>query len=67
MPIESTPAIDLLTIIEAAEVLKISVWGMRRLQHRRRIPFIKVGGSIRFTRQDLMFFIDRNRVEAIGS
>jgi excisionase family DNA binding protein len=67
MPIESTHTIDLLTIIEAAEVLKISVSGMRRLQQGRRIPFIKVGGSIRFARQDLMSFLDRNRVDAIGS
>jgi hypothetical protein len=42
MPIESTPAIDLLTIPEAAELLKISVSGMRRLKQRRRVPFIKV-------------------------
>jgi excisionase family DNA binding protein len=67
MPIECTAAIDLLNISEAAEALKISVSGMRRLQHRRRIPFIKVGGSIRFVRQDLVSFVDRNRVEAIGS
>jgi excisionase family DNA binding protein len=67
MPIESTPTIDLLTIPDAAEVLKISVSGIRRLQQRRRIPFIKVGGSIRFARQDLMSFLDRNRVDAIGS
>jgi excisionase family DNA binding protein len=67
MPIESTPAVDLLTITEAAEALKISVSGMRRLQQRRRISFIKVGGSIRFVRQDLTSFIHRNRVGAIGS
>jgi excisionase family DNA binding protein len=67
MPIDSKPAIDLLTIAEAAELLKISVSGMRRLQHRRQIPFIKLGGSIRFTRQDLTSFLQRNRVEAVGT
>jgi excisionase family DNA binding protein len=66
MPIEATPTIDLLTIPEAAEVLKISVSGMRRLQQRRRIPFIKVGGRIRFSRQDLASFVQRSRVEPIG-
>jgi excisionase family DNA binding protein len=50
MPINPKPAIDLLTIPEAAELLKISVSGMRRLQQRRRIPFTKIGSSIRFAR-----------------
>ena len=67
MPIDSKPAIDLLTIAEAAELLKISVSGMRRLQQRRRIPFIKLGGSIRFARQDLTSYLQRNRVEAVGT
>jgi excisionase family DNA binding protein len=66
MPNDSTPAVDLVTIVEAAELLKLSVSGMRRLQQRRRIPFIKVGGRIRFARQDLVSFVQRNRVEAIG-
>ena len=67
MPIDSKPAIDLLTIAEAAELLKISVSGMRRLQQRRRIPFIKLGGSIRFARQDLTSYLQKNRVEAVGT
>jgi excisionase family DNA binding protein len=67
MPIDPKPVIDLLTIPEAAELLKISVSGMRRLQQRRRIPFIKIGGSIRFARQDLLSFVQSNRMHAIGS
>jgi excisionase family DNA binding protein len=66
MPIDSDPALDLLTIVEAAELLKLSVSGMRRLQQSRRVPFIKVGGRIRFARQDLASFVQRNRVKAIG-
>jgi excisionase family DNA binding protein len=66
MPIDSTRSLDLLTIVEAADLLKLSVSGMRRLQQQRRIPFIKVGGRIRFAGQDLASFVQRNRVEAIG-
>jgi excisionase family DNA binding protein len=66
MPIDRHPTIDLLTILEAAELLKISVSGMRRLQRQRRIPFIKINASIRFARQDLTSFIEAARVEAIG-
>jgi len=39
---------ELLTITEVAEMLKISVPSVRRLQHQRQIPFYKVGGSVRF-------------------
>jgi excisionase family DNA binding protein len=67
MPIDYEPAVDLLTIPEAARLLTISVSGMRRLQQKRRIPFIKVGGSIRFERRDVLSFVQGNRVEAIGS
>jgi excisionase family DNA binding protein len=67
MPTDSTPDIDLLTIVEAAKVLKLSVSGVRRLQQRRRIPFFKLGGSIRFSRHDLLSFLQSHRVETIGS
>jgi excisionase family DNA binding protein len=66
MPNDSTPAVDLVTIVEAAELLKLSVSGMRRLQQRRCIPFVKVGGRIRFARQDIASFVQSNRVESIG-
>jgi excisionase family DNA binding protein len=66
MPIDRQPSIDLLTTPEAAELLKISVSGMRRLQRQRRIPFIKISASVRFARQDLKSFIEAARVEAIG-
>jgi hypothetical protein len=36
-PVES----ELLTVDEAAEILKVSVAGVRRLQHSRKIAFIK--------------------------
>jgi excisionase family DNA binding protein len=67
MPIDCDPSTDLLTIREAANLLRLSVSGVRRLQRQRRIPFIKLGGSIRFDRRDLTNFVNRNRVQAIGS
>ena len=56
---------ELLTIPETAEFLKISKTGVRRLQQKRLIPFIKVGGSIRFTKSDLVAYLQRRRVESI--
>jgi len=66
MPTDRGPAIELLTIAEAAGLLKISVPGVRRLQQQRQIPFIKVGGSVRFSMDDLVSYLKKRRVESIG-
>jgi len=66
MLVDSDPAVELLTVAEAARLLRISVSGMRRLQQARRIPFVKVGGSVRFNTRDLVAYVRSNRVEAIG-
>jgi len=63
----SRPADELLTIPEVAEFLRISATGVRRLQHQRQIAFIKLGGSIRFLRSDLISYLKAQRVEPIGS
>jgi excisionase family DNA binding protein len=67
MRTDSTQLADLLTVAEAADLLKISESSVRRLQSDRKIPFVKVRGSVRFVRKDIMSFIARCRVEAIGS
>ena len=56
--------IELLTITEVAELLKISAMGVRRLQQARRLPFIKVGGSIRFFKRDIIVYLEKQRVES---
>jgi len=57
---------DLLTVAESAALLRISMAGMRRLQQRRLVPFIKVGGSVRFAKCDLIAYLRKRRVDAIG-
>jgi excisionase family DNA binding protein len=66
MSIESVPALELLTIPEVARILKISSPSVRRLQQQRHIPFFKVGGRIRFTRGDIVTYLQKRRVQAIG-
>ncbi len=56
----------LLTIPEVARLLKVSQTSIRRLQLQREIPFIKVGGSVRFSREDVFSYLRRRRVDAIG-
>jgi excisionase family DNA binding protein len=62
----STDTSALLTIVEAADLLRISVASVRRLQGGRSIPFLKVGGSVRFARSDIASFLDGCRVDRIA-
>lgn len=67
MSVDSNPTLEeLLTIAEVAKLFKISKSGARRLQQRRLIPFVKIGGSIRFIKSDLVTYMERERVEIIG-
>jgi excisionase family DNA binding protein len=51
----------LLTTADAAEILGISVSGVRRLMGRGDLPAVKVGGSVRFRRVDLETFMETRR------
>jgi excisionase family DNA binding protein len=62
---DSDPAIELLTVAEAAEFLGISIPTIRRFQLRRFIPFVKIGRSVRFLKSDLVAYVARRRVESI--
>ena len=57
--------IELLTIKEVAELLKISQVSVRRLQQGRHLPFIKVGGSIRFAKIDIVGYLKKQRIDSI--
>ncbi|OGG51356.1 hypothetical protein A2704_03790 [Candidatus Kaiserbacteria bacterium RIFCSPHIGHO2_01_FULL_54_36b] len=62
----STPVIELLTVVEVAALLRISIPSVRRLQQGRHLPFIKVGGSVRFDKSDIVEYLKKERVESIG-
>jgi excisionase family DNA binding protein len=66
MLMNSTQTLELLTIDEVAALLKISVPTIRRLQQQRQIPYLKVGGSVRFSKKDLVSYLEKSRVEVIG-
>jgi excisionase family DNA binding protein len=65
MSTNSGPSIDILTISDVAELLKISKSGVRRLQQALHLPFIKVGGSVRFSKSDIVLYLEKRRVESI--
>jgi excisionase family DNA binding protein len=56
---------ELLTVNEVAELLKVSPQTVRRLQSDRVIPFIKIRGSVRFTKSDITEYLKKARVEPI--
>ncbi|MDO8514233.1 MAG: helix-turn-helix domain-containing protein [bacterium] len=58
--------IELLTIKDVAELLKVSQSSIRRLQQGRHLPFFKVGGSVRFAKTDIFEYLKKGRVEAIS-
>jgi len=63
--IGSTASIRLLTIKDVAKVLTVSATSVRRLQFSRRLPFMKVGGAIRFLQSDIVEYLRKRRVDAI--
>ena len=65
MSIDADPTLGLLTVPEVADLLKISVPTLRRLQRQRQIPFIKVGGCVRFSASDVASYLLRRRVMSI--
>jgi len=65
MSTDFDPTIELLTIAQVAEIFKISVPSVRRLQQRRLIPFFKIGDSVRFSRVDVFSFLKKQRIETI--
>ena len=61
----ASPDLELLTIKEVADLLKVSEPTVRRLQQSRLIPFFKVGGGIRFAKDDIVNYLKKMRVEAM--
>jgi excisionase family DNA binding protein len=51
----------LLTIDQLAEQLGITTRHVRRLVAERRVPYLKVGGLVRFDPAEIRSWIDANR------
>lgn len=56
---------ELLTINEVAKLFKVSVTSVRRLQWGRHILFLKVGDSIRFSKNDIIDCLNKIRIDVI--
>ncbi len=60
-----TPATALLTVAELAELLRVSEKAVYHLVAMRRIPHLKLGRSLRFVREDVDSWLERNRVPSL--
>lgn len=52
----------LLTIKEVSNILKISESTLYRWVHKKEIPFVKLGGKLRFSPDEIQEFIKKNSV-----
>ncbi len=58
-------ALDLLTISETADLLRVSTKTIYRLVDRRALAFSRVSGALRFSRADIEALLSRGRVESV--
>ena len=52
----------LLTVEEIAELFQTSTSTIYRWVHKREIPFVKLGGKLRFSPNEIQEFIKKNSV-----
>ncbi len=67
MSTASDPPTEFLTRDDVARLLKISRATVYRLVESRRLPFYKIGNSLRFDKRDVLAFLRQHRVEALGT
>ena len=60
------PVRDLLTEKEACQYLGIAPATLWRERKNLRISFRRIGGSIRYTPQDIQEYLDRNKQSAVA-
>ena len=65
MKTDSNSTIKFLTPSELATFLKVSKTSVYRLVDNRKLPFYKVGGSLRFDLVDVMDYLSNNRIGSV--
>ena len=50
----------LMTVDEAAAYLRLASWTLRHWVCKKKIPFVRLGRSVRFRRKDLERFVAQN-------
>lgn len=61
------PKLDILTITEVAEYLKVAERTLYRLAAAKKIPAFKVGGTWRFSRADIDSWIKQQSMDGLDT
>lgn len=59
-------SVELLTIPEAAKLLRIEIGTLRNLVYKKKVPYTKPFGSILFDKNDLLKCIEQKKVYPIA-
>ena len=65
MSVSFDPIIKMLDKKDLMRLFKVSKSTIERMVRSRQIPFYKIGGTIRFNQDEVVSFMQRNRVETI--
>ena len=65
MSVSFDPIIKMLDKKDLMRFFKVSKSTVERMVRNRQIPFYKIGGTIRFNQDEVVSFMQRNRVETI--
>jgi excisionase family DNA binding protein len=66
IPMEAPQPSHLLTPRQLARKIEVSTGHIYRLIAQRRVPFVRVGGSVRFRPESIEAWIERNEVRAVS-
>ena len=55
---------ELLTLPEAAQLLRVKISTLRSWRHQRRLPFVKLGGKVLLRKSDAASFVFASVVPA---
>lgn len=57
-------ALELLTIEEASQLLKLKISRLRKAVFRREVKYVKIGALVRFKRDHLTEWVDRQTIQS---
>lgn len=57
---------ELLTVDQVSNILNVSKTSVYRLVSSRSLPFYKLGHNLRFRKDDVLEFMNKNYVESIS-
>ena len=61
----TTGKVELLLLKEVAECLRVSPTTIYRLTEKRVLPFIRIGGQLRFQKSDVLAYLAGQRVASV--